>query len=843
MKKYLIFIILIFAFPLLAKNLNYLLDIKYKDFPEKKFVRIVCYFTAPPLFEEIKKKDSNILQILLNNTDKKNFIGNLKIPSTIIDEINTTQIKSSVLVKIKFKTDIKSYTSIKSNKPPLLYLKVYVTDVIKNEPEKKILTKDNVTEEKTAKVKVESKVKNKKIDNKTIEKLKKIKKRFDNTTKVKKAEKSKITVKPKIKAVITQAQIDRARNIYEQGLALMAEKKFNEAIEIFNSLISSTKKSNIYNIKAQFRLLDCYYFSVNKKNAREYFDILNSYQSLISKYPKIDEAGWAAFQIANCYKNLGFYEEALGGYRYVVKYFPKSIYSIKSNIEVADIYYKLKKYKQALKVFRDFLQKYPKSILSIKANYYIGNCLYHLNKFKEANRVYKEALKKNSDYANTDPDILYNIGNSYFKIGKYTKAREFFLKVRNLFPKSTYFDIALLKIGETYVKEKDYKSALYVFKRVVDVSKNKENIIIARLEMADIGLKNKIREKALIAKYGQFIDPETAFKYIIEHFKYDKLTQIAFSRLVNYLLKKKNYKDAVLFLEEFFKRFPDSKIKRNMDKKMYPALYGYIDNLFKHENYKKIVYYYEKYKKSYLKNERPLSVFKKIYYSYKNLYLFDYAKNLLNRLKYMYKKDEDLKFEEIFMDITFSSYEDALRKTEKFYKEFPDSKYNQKVKFFEGVAYKQIGAYEKALNVFYEILEKDVDNKGEVLYNIADTYKDSGDYKNAEKIYNTLINNYNEQTIPKYMLKNAYFNLGYMKYLLKNYNDAVKAFNDFKNLYPGSNDIDEANYYILNSFYKLGKYREALKFFKRIKNSFKNENFKKLSNKLIDDINWEKSFK
>ncbi len=718
-----------------------------------------------------------------------------------------------------------------------------MTDVIKNEPEKKILTKDNVTEEKPAKVKVESKVKNKKIDNKTIEKLKKIKKRFDNTTKVKKAEKSKITVKPKIKAVITQAQIDRARNIYEQGLALMAEKKFNEAIEIFNSLISSTKKSNIYNIKAQFRLLDCYYFSVNKKNAREYFDILNSYQSLISKYPKIDEAGWAAFQIANCYKNLGFYEEALGGYRYVVKYFPKSIYSIKSNIEVADIYYKLKKYKQALKVFRDFLQKYPKSILSIKANYYIGNCLYHLNKFKEANRVYKEALKKNSDYANTDPDILYNIGNSYFKIGKYTKAREFFLKVRNLFPKSTYFDIALLKIGETYVKEKDYKSALYVFKRVVDVSKNKENIIIARLEMADIGLKNKIREKALIAKYGQFIDPETAFKYIIEHFKYDKLTQIAFSRLVNYLLKKKNYKDAVLFLEEFFKRFPDSKIKRNMDKKMYPALYGYIDNLFKHENYKKIVYYYEKYKKSYLKNERPLSVFKKIYYSYKNLYLFDYAKNLLNRLKYMYKKDEDLKFEEIFMDITFSSYEDALRKTEKFYKEFPDSKYNQKVKFFEGVAYKQIGAYEKALNVFYEILEKDVDNKGEVLYNIADTYKDSGDYKNAEKIYNTLINNYNEQTIPKYMLKNAYFNLGYMKYLLKNYNDAVKAFNDFKNLYPGSNDIDEANYYILNSFYKLGKYREALKFFKRIKNSFKNENFKKLSNKLIDDINWEKSFK
>ncbi len=834
---------MIFAFPLLAKNLNYLLDIKYKDFLEKKFGRIVCYFTAPPFFKKIKKKDSNILQILLNNTDKKNFIGNLKIPSTIIDEINTTQIKSSVLVKIKFKTDIKSYTSIKSNKPPLLYLKVYVTDVIKNEPEKKILTKDNVTEEKPAKVKVESKVKNKKIDNKTIEKLKKIKKRFDNTTKVKKAEKSKITVKPKIKAVITQAQIDRARNIYEQGLALMAEKKFNEAIEIFNSLISSTKKSNIYNIKAQFRLLDCYYFSVNKKNAREYFDILNSYQSLISKYPKIDEAGWAAFQIANCYKNLGFYEEALGGYRYVVKYFPKSIYSIKSNIEVADIYYKLKKYKQALKVFRDFLQKYPKSILSIKANYYIGNCLYHLNKFKEANRVYKEALKKNSDYANTDPDILYNIGNSYFKIGKYTKAREFFLKVRNLFPKSTYFDIALLKIGETYVKEKDYKSALYVFKRVVDVSKNKENIIIARLEMADIGLKNKIREKALIAKYGQFIDPETAFKYIIEHFKYDKLTQIAFSRLVNYLLKKKNYKDAVLFLEEFFKRFPDSKIKRNMDKKMYPALYGYIDNLFKHENYKKIVYYYEKYKKSYLKNERPLSVFKKIYYSYKNLYLFDYAKNLLNRLKYMYKKDEDLKFEEIFMDITFSSYEDALRKTEKFYKEFPDSKYNQKVKFFEGVAYKQIGAYEKALNVFYEILEKDVDNKGEVLYNIADTYKDSGDYKNAEKIYNTLINNYNEQTIPKYMLKNAYFNLGYMKYLLKNYNDAVKAFNDFKNLYPGSNDIDEANYYILNSFYKLGKYREALKFFKRIKNSFKNENFKKLSNKLIDDINWEKSFK
>ncbi len=824
------FFFILFSFFLItnlfSKNLNYLLDIKYRDFPKEKFVRIVFYFTSPPLFQEIRLKDKNKLVVTLDNTDIQNFYGNLKVPSTIIDSFDTLQKKNSLIVTINFKSYVDRFSTIKSKSPPLLYLKVYVTNVKPVEKPKINKKQGNVTisENKTAT---------------TLKTPQEILKQIKKKKKIKKIIKKKVTVKE----VVTKAQINKMRNIYEQGLSLMADKKYNEAINVFKSIISSAKKKNPYYIKSRFRILDCYYYLLKPNDIHGLMNLAYAYQDLIAAYPKSDEAAWAAFQMANCYEKLGFLEEALGSFRFVTKYYPKSIFSATAFLHLSDILYKMKRYSEALENYKKIMMKYPQSILAIKANYYIANCLYHLKQYSRALNVFKEAIKKAPKFLNKDPETLYNIGNTYFYLKKYPYAREYFLKIRNLFPKSEFFDLALMKIGETYVKEKDFKAALYVFKRVIDVSKDKEKIIIARLELADIGLSGIIKDKNLIKKYYNYINPEIAYNYIIKNFPKHKLTQIAFSRLVGYFLDKKRFQDAVDYLEEFYKRFPNSKIKDSMDKKMYKALYGLIDLSFKNKNYQKIIFYYEKYNKTFLKEVKPLNVFKDIYFSYKNLDLTVAANRLLKKLLKSYKNDADLNFEKIVTEINNKEYKKAVKDINLFYKRYKKSNYLPKLKFLKAICYSKLSYFKEALNIFFDILDNNPSNKSEILFNIAEIYRNSGDLNNALKFYKLINENTEQEHIEKDIQINSYFYIGYINYLLKNYKDAVINLEAFVKLYPDDYRVDEINYYILNCFYHLKEYNKAIAYFSKIKGSFKDKNFLKLSEEVLENIKWVNSFK
>ncbi len=817
MQKFLL-ILFLFYIPsaLFPKNLNYLLDIKYRDFPKLSKERIVLYFTSPPLFYNISS-DNNTLKITLDNTDLKNFYGNLKIPSFIIDTISVKQLKNNLSVKITFKNRILDYSEIKSEKPPLLYIKVTTTPV-KIAPAKPAKSVDNTTGKPTVKGK----------------KITKPKTSLKPTKKRKKKPVIKRKPRPKVKEIVTKAQIDKARNYYEQGLAYMSERKFAEAIAVFQNLISSTKKTNPYHIKAEFRIADCYYFTVNKEKSNEIMAIQKMYRQLLAKYPKSTEAAWAAFQMANCYKLLGFFEEAAGTYKFVTKYYPKSVYAPKAFLELSTIYYNMKKYKSALENFRKILINYSDSIIAIQANYYIANSLYHLDRFDEAYKVFMEALKRNKKFLFTDPETLYNIGNTYYHRKDYLKSREYFLKLRTLFPKTQYFDLALLKIGESYIQTKEYPPAIYVFKRVIDVSKSKDNIIIARMELAAIGTKN-IKDKELLKKYYNLLNPEKAYNYIIKNYPKHKLTQIAFARIINYYLDKKNYASAINYIEKFFQRFPGSQIKDSIKKKIKPTLIGYFNNLFTEKKYDTIVTYFEKYEKLMSRKISPVDTFKKVYISYKKLYLIEKAQSLLVKLLKKLPRNQELLYERLSNYILNKQYGKAFKNISKITNPIG------KIKFLKGECYENFTNFKKALNIYFELLKNNFKNKGLLNYRIAETYRKSGDFKKAYGFYDYITANFNKSNINNELLKDAYFKKAHMKYLLQNFKDAVKEFKDFINLYPDDSKTDSAYYYTVKSLYYEKDYENAINFYELIKPKFKDKNILTITNNLVDEIKWIKT--
>ncbi len=814
MKK--IFFLLFFVINLLyGENLNYITAIKYKDFPKKNFVRLVLFFVSPPPFFEIKKLSERKLKIILYNTDLTKYVPIVKVKSEILSEIIPKQNNANVEVTFIFKKDIYDYSYIKSVVPNLIYLKVIV------HKQKKIPLES------------ENKTKEKKITKK--ETLKKLQKKV--APKQAKKVKPKIKPKPKPRKVeIPEVKISQAKKIYDLGLYKMAEGKYSEAISIFNQILSQFSKDNPYYIKAQFRIADCYYKTMDLKDPHSVMNVAKIYFELVSKYPKNPESSWGMFQIGNCYMKLGFYEEALAAFKYVIKYAPKTLYVKTAKFNVGTILLKFRKYNEAIKYFQDIIKNYPKSLILEKAYYKLGDCYAALKKYKKAIKYYQYAEKNWPQLLNNMPETLYNIGDTYFHLKKYGKAREYFLKIRSLFPKTNYVNIALLKVGETYLKENKIDNALYVFNRVIQISKDKNNQIIARIRMAEIGFKYNISPE-IKKEYGYLVNPEKGFLYIIKNYPENKLTQVAYSKLVKYYLKNGIYSKAVYYLEEFFRKFPFSEIADLMKSNLKQALKGYINLLFQNKNYYKIAVYYEKYKEDLFNTIYNQNLFLQIALSLKNLFLIQESTTLFKKIYKKTKKNKDFIEYNIIDNDFILEDKNILNKINIFLKKYPNSLYKNDLLFLKGKIIAKSGNFYESLKIYLKLLNSNY-KPFLVTYEIAKLYESIGDLKNAYKQYSMLISfPYSDNNV-NFIISDIYFKKGYLDFKLKNYDSAIKELGQFIKRFPNDNRVAEAYFYIGQCYFLKGDYKKAKEKFNFIIKSYTKTFWAKSSSYYLQKINW-----
>ncbi len=816
MKK--IFFLFFFIINLLyGENLNYITAVKYKDFPKENFVRLVLFFVSPPPFFEIKKLSDKKLKIILYNTDLTKYVPIVKVKSDILSEIIPKQNKANVEVTFVFKKDIYDYSYIKSVAPNLIYLKVIV-----NKQKKVPLEMENKTVERKIKAKETVKKLQKKEATKQPEKVK---------------PKNIVKLKPKPKKVkIPEIKINQAKKIYDVGLYKMAEGKYSEAISIFNQILSQFSKDNPYYIKAQFRIADCYYKTMDLKDPHSIMNVEKIYFELVSKYPKNPEASWGMFQIGNCYMKLGFYEEALAAFKYVIKYAPTTLYVRTAKLNVGKILLKFGRYNEAIKYFQDIIKNYPNSFVLREAYYKLGDCYAALKDYKKAIKYYKYAEKNWPQLLNKMPETLYNIGDTYFHLKKFGKAREYFLKIRSLFPKTNYVDIALLKIGETYLKENKIDNALYVYNRVLQITKDKNNQIIARIRMAEIGFKYNLSQETKRG-YGYLVNPEKGFIYIIKNYPENKLTQVAYSKLVKYYLKNKIYSKAVYYIEEFFRKFPFSEINDLMKSNLKQALKGYVNILFQNKNYYKIAVYYEKYKGDLFNNIYNQSLFLQIALSLKNLFLINESTNLFKKIFKKAKNKKDFIEYNIIDNEYVSGEKNILNRINNFLKRYPVSQYRNNLLFLKGKIIGKSGNFYESLKIFLKLLNSKY-KPFLVNYEIAKLYENIGDLKNANKQYSMLISFPYSDSNMNFIISDIYFKKGYLDFRLKNYDSAILELKQFIKRFPDDKRTLEAYFYIGQCYFLKEKYKKAKEEFNFIIKNYNNTFWANLSFYYMQKINW-----
>ena len=125
--------------------------------------------------------------------------------------------------------------------------------------------------------------------------------------------------------------------------------------------------------------------------------------------------------------------------------------------------------------------------------------------------------------------------------------------------------------------------------------------------------------------------------------------------------------------------------------------------------------------------------------------------------------------------------------------------------FEKAVNYQVSKQFEKALNVYFDILKS---NSGvsEIYCNIATIYKEIKEYNNSIEYYNKAINLNPEFT-------DAWYNLGIVFNIISEYNNAIVAYSKALKLSPSDLRI-KVN--LANSYYNINDYKQAKNYYKDV---------------------------
>jgi len=257
-------------------------------------------------------------------------------------------------------------------------------------------------------------------------------------------------------------------SIYKKALDRYYKKDFDAAIQEFADFLTLYPNNELA-VNCQYWMAESYY-SMDKKS-----EALFEFEKVVKHYPKSDKAKDAQIKIKMItsarktsnssqevkeYKNIrksylvGKYRKAIKEFNDYLVNFPNSTYAPNAYYWKAECYYSLEEHKKAIEVFKEILRLFPESEkanharVKIKMSqeklgiveytpqellYKKSYGLYAAKKFEAAIASFSEYIKKYPTTALVE-NCLYWIGECYYAMEDYDKAKSYFSQTRERYP-------------------------------------------------------------------------------------------------------------------------------------------------------------------------------------------------------------------------------------------------------------------------------------------------------------------------------------------------------------------------------------------------------------------------
>jgi tetratricopeptide (TPR) repeat protein len=634
-------------------------------------------------------------------------------------------------------------------------------------------------------------------------------------------------------------------------------------IQAYNELkkLPPTKDIITYKNYALYSASFCYYNLQDYDNAIKYLDIVLSYgkggdfytdslklgatiaiessnfdqaKKFINSYQQVSPNSYEAKLLnAQLYQKTGDQAKAINIYLSLSKLSDKNIKYL-SLYNLAYIYFSQNKSDSAL----SYLQQALKIKQTSEAYNLLGNIDIISKKYTDAKTSFSKALELASPFE--IPSILYNQGIAYYKIAQKTNSKDFYnyalTKLKSAQNQSkTLFVDAIIAQGRIYENLKEYDLAKNAYQQIIDKSKDIKAKLEAVKELGNLYLSMGKYDDA-VKQYNTEYSMASAAKLTsyVEYSQYN-LIFVEFTKGD----ADKALKDSQDFLNKFSSNDPE-----NLLDNVYFML-GQI--YYSKKDYSKSISYYKK-----AADKNDLDTLAKAYYSLGIIYYTLSEKddsNLQYAYQYFIDSFNSPENDDIYLDTTFYicdvanklGKKDELLKYATILLNSSDSSKKEWGHYFSGEAYLRLGLYSKAYTEF-----STVKNSNNILiasaayYGIARYYAIKGDFKNAEKYYNDLLNLYPNSEKSEWgeldlsiLYINEYKSTKDVDFLKK---AKIHLFNIYKIYGNTFKKMDVVIYYIGYVYELTGNKTNALKYYNNLINNYPSSSYSSKAKAAIKNL-------
>jgi tetratricopeptide (TPR) repeat protein len=252
---------------------------------------------------------------------------------------------------------------------------------------------------------------------------------------------------------------------FEKGNLLYRNKKYDEAIKIFNNIIDDYEKSDFSGWAA-------YWIGRYEESISQNENAIKRFEWVITSFPQSKVSSRANFALGNIYYRNEKYGDAVKYYRNVIDQKsddPKILSNALTNIIKA--YSDLGIYDAALEYCRKFIEIFPEDPSIPEKKLTIG-VLYKSLKYYDQAIVHFQSLLEYPDKS-IEPEIRYYMGECYFSKTDYDQAVLEFLKIPYLGTKESqarWIAAALYMAGQCYEKVNKFDQAITMYQQIIDRS-------------------------------------------------------------------------------------------------------------------------------------------------------------------------------------------------------------------------------------------------------------------------------------------------------------------------------------------------------------------------------------
>ncbi len=641
------------------------------------------------------------------------------------------------------------------------------------------------------------------------------------------------------------------KDLYIEGLKQFQQTKYADAYLKFKQLTQKFPESAL-NENAYYLMGDCQLNLVDEKQP-DYTGTVHDIRKALRKFPQSPNRDAALFKLSQMYSTMGLDLEALAATDEIIRDFGGKRYGLQAKLMKANVFYDRQDYDRAYALYKEVIKISPYSPEAKSASFSIAKYLYDTNNHEKALKVYIEASKRWPTYPKTHPSIIFNVGKLYYDKKDFTRARENFYNLVNLYPNYDLSTKAMNLLGDSYLTEGKELAGMKIFSETANRNPGTPEGNYGRMKIAEIGVNNPsyTPKKKIFETYEAYYEPIKTYREISKK-STDDPTSMAIALLHEgvALSKKKQFFKAIAAFRQIHQEFPGTAQSKEVKKMIQASFFDMVNTYYGQDGFFPLVAAYHENLDPYLRDIKDIKTLLLIADVYQKIGLHDTAFQIYQSAQNL---DEKGQFKEALimklstLHMVRGNHEEAEDAFARFIKAYPKSSYLPEASYKLGNIMFQQKKYKEAITPYSGYVNRfpKAKNLSRIYSQLGKSLKETKQYPQAIVAFQNSIKHFkpkDSKTRSPEFLSDNYFEIGNCYYLTGQYEKTIKAYTKAIKKFEDDPRKVYANYFMGESYARLKKNKSAESTLQQMAESNEGQIWSKAAELSNNSIKWEKGY-